>query len=218
MVRSGPFGDHFGANPGGLSMSVLEANPHGVDLGALVPRLAEILRTPSGLIELDTPALVADVDRLAAALDVPPESGFVLVGRRHLRSNNSWMHNIEVLVKGRPRCTLLMNTADAQRAGLTDGSMAVVRSRVGRITVPVEVTDDMRPGVVSLPHGWGHDLEGSEMSVARRHAGVNTNRLTDEAIIDPLSGNAVLNAIPVTVEPAPVAPEEIPDLQPVAGA
>jgi len=218
MVRSGPFGDHFGANPGGLSMSVLEANPHGVDLGALVPRLAEILRTPSGLIELDTPALVADVDRLAAALDEPPDSGFVLVGRRHLRSNNSWMHNIEVLVKGRPRCTLLMNTADALGAGLADGSTAVVSSRVGRITVPVEVTDDMRPGVVSLPHGWGHDLDGSDMSVARRHAGVNTNRLTDEAVIDPLSGNAVLNAIPVTVEPAPVTPERVADLQPVAGA
>ena len=202
MVRCGPFGDHFGRNPGGLSMDVLEANPHGVDLGPLVPRLVEVLRTASGTIELDTPALVADVDRLAAVLDSDPTDGLLLIGRRHLRSNNSWMHNIEVLMKGKARCTLLMHPDDAATAGLDEGAAATVASRVGSIDAIVEVSADMRPGVVSLPHGWGHDLDGVQMSVARRHAGVNTNILTDEAVIDPLSGNATLNAIPVSVTAA----------------
>jgi anaerobic selenocysteine-containing dehydrogenase len=168
---------------GGLSLDVLLEHPHGVDLGPLEPRLPEILRTPSGRIELAHPALVADVDRLAADLEAPdrpevgpspdggrspnggpgPEGGperLLLVGRRDLRSNNSWMHNVEVLVKGRPRCTLQVHPSDADRCGLVDGGDAVVTSRVGQVIVPVEVTSDIRTGVVSLPHGWGHDAEG----------------------------------------------------------
>jgi anaerobic selenocysteine-containing dehydrogenase len=123
----------------------------------------------------------------------------VLVGRRDLRSNNSWMHNVEVLVKGKPRCTLHVHPDDAGRLGLVDGADAEVRSRTGQVSVPVEITDAIRPGVVSIPHGWGHDLDGVELSVARRYAGVNSNLLADEELIDAVSGNAVLNGIPVEV-------------------
>jgi anaerobic selenocysteine-containing dehydrogenase len=112
------------------------------------------------------------------------------------------MHNVEVLVKGKPRCTLHVHPDDAARLGLVDGADAAVASRTGRVTVPVEVTDAIRPGVVSIPHGWGHDLEGVELSVARRYPGVNTNLLADEELVDPLSGTAVLNGIPVEVAPA----------------
>jgi anaerobic selenocysteine-containing dehydrogenase len=138
---------------------------------------------------------------LRAALDTFGEA-MVLVGRRDLRSNNSWMHNVEVLVKGKPRCTLHVHPDDAGRLGLADGGAAEVRSRTGKVTIPVEVTDGIRPGVVSIPHGWGHDLPGVELSVARRYAGVNSNLLADEELLDPLTGTAVLNGIPVEVAPA----------------
>jgi anaerobic selenocysteine-containing dehydrogenase len=201
MLRTGPYGDGFGATPGGLTLDVLLDQPHGVDLGPLEPRLPDVLRTPSGLVELAPEPIVADVDRLRAALAVPVD-GMRLVGRRDLRSNNSWMHNVEVLVKGKPRCTLHVHPDDAARLGLVDGADAAVASRTGRVTVPVEVTDAIRPGVVSIPHGWGHDLDGVELSVARRYPGVNTNLLADEELVDPLSGTAVLNGIPVEVAPA----------------
>jgi anaerobic selenocysteine-containing dehydrogenase len=201
MLRTGPYGDGFGADPGGLTLDVLLGRPHGVDLGPLEPRLPEVLRTPSGMVELAPEPIVADVARLRAALDAPA-GGMVLIGRRDLRSNNSWMHNVEVLVKGKPRCTLHVHPDDADRLGLVDGGSAEVTSRTGKVGVPVEVTDAIRPGVVSIPHGWGHDLPGVQMAVARRHAGVNSNLLADDELIDPLSGNAVLNGIPVEVAPA----------------
>jgi hypothetical protein len=201
MLRIGPFGDGFGADPEGTSLDVLLANPHGVDYGALAPRLPEILRTPSGRIELGAPELIGDLERLAAAIDELADRDLVLVGRRHIRSNNSWMHNIEVLVKGKPRCTLHVHPDDAARLGLSDGGSANVVSRVGSVMAPVEVTDAIRPGVVSLPHGWGHGQPGTRMRVAAERAGVNSNLLTDHAAMDPLSGNAVLNGIPVVVSP-----------------
>ncbi|MCB0969972.1 MAG: molybdopterin-dependent oxidoreductase [Acidimicrobiales bacterium] len=205
LIRTGPYGDGFGARtdevaPGvpPLTLAVLEERPHGVDLGPLEPRLPEVLRTPSGMVELDAEPLLADLPRLAAVLDRPvPEA--VLVGRRDLRSNNSWMHNVEVLVKGRPRCTLHVHPDDAVAWGLADGGQAEVVARVGRVEVPVEVTDAVRPGVVSLPHGWGHDLDGVRLAVAGAHAGTNSNLLTDAAVVDVPSGNAVLNGIPVSV-------------------
>ncbi len=129
------------------------------------------------------------------------DSGLLLIGRRHLRSNNSWMHNIESLVKGRPRCTLLVHPEDARRLGLEHGGDSIVRSRVGELRVPVETSDAMMPGVVSLPHGWGHDVDGIRMDVARAHAGVSSNALTDDADFDSMSGNAILNGIPVQVSP-----------------
>jgi anaerobic selenocysteine-containing dehydrogenase len=201
MLRTGPYGDAFGARPGGLSLAVLEANPHGVDLGPLAPRIPEVLRTPSGKIELAPEPIVADVARLAALLDRTPPP-MVLVGRRTLRSNNSWMHNLAPLVTGRPRCTMYLHPDDARRLGLADGDLARVRSRTGTIDVPVELTDTIMPGVVSIPHGWGHGQPGTRLDVAAEHAGVNSNLLADGEALDPLSGNAVLNGVPVTVERA----------------
>ncbi len=125
----------------------------------------------------------------------------LLIGRRHLRSNNSWMHNLPALVKGKDRCTLHIHPDDAQRLGLDDGGRALVSSAAGRIEAPVELTDGIMPGVVSIPHGWGHDAPGVRMRVASKHAGVNSNVLTDETKVDPVSGNAVLNGIPVELQP-----------------
>ena len=144
---------------------------------------------------------MADVDRLHAALDAPAPD-LVLVGRRDLRSNNSWMHNLPSLVSGRARCTLQVHPDDAARLGVADGAFARVSSRTGAVEAPVEVTEDVRPGVVSLPHGWGHELPGVRLSVAGAHAGVNANVLTDEEVLEPLSGTAILNGIPVEVGPA----------------
>ena len=219
MLRTGAYGDGFGLNPDGLSLSRLKEHPHGIDLGPLEPRIPGILRTPSGRIELAPEPLVRDVQRLREALNQSEASGLVLVGRRHLRTNNSWLANIPSLVSGRPRCVLHVHPDDASRLGLEDGSMAEVKSRVDRISVPVKVTLDIRPGVVSLPHGWGHDLPGVKMGVARAHGGWNTNLLSDDDRFDPVSNNAVLNGIPVEVSPAPpvlskrmAAPKSIPSV------
>ena len=201
MLRTGPYGDAFGSRPGGLSLDVLLEHPHGVDLGPLQPRLPEVLRTPSGRVELAPDPLVADVARLEASLQRDTGDGLVLVGRRHLRDNNSWMHNLPVILKGKPRCTLQVHPGDARRLGLAHGEPAEVASRTGRVSVPVEVTDSIRPGVVSLPHGWGHDLDGTSLSVAATRPGANSNLLSDDEAYDPLSGNAVLNGIPVKVAP-----------------
>ncbi|MGH2685150.1 MAG: molybdopterin dinucleotide binding domain-containing protein, partial [Actinomycetota bacterium] len=187
----------------GLTLDDLRAAPHGIDLGPLEPSIPEVLRTPNGRIDLAPEPLVADVDRLRVAMERGADDGsLVLVGRRHVRSNNSWLHNVEVLVKGKERCTLQVHPLDADRLGLVAGGAAKVTSRVGSLVAPVEITDIVMPGVVSLPHGWGYGAPGTKLDVAARYAGVNSNVLTDEAVIDPLSGNAVLNGIPVEVTPA----------------
>jgi anaerobic selenocysteine-containing dehydrogenase len=141
------------------------------------------------------------VPRLAAAL-ARNGNGLVLIGRRQLRSNNSWMHNLEPLVRGKEACTAHVHPDDAARLGLVDGAPARVSSRVGAIEAQVEVTDAVMPGVVSIPHGWGHGLAGTRMAVAAAHSGANSNVLADETLIDPLSGNAILNGIPVELAPA----------------
>jgi len=146
------------------------------------------------------------VERLRASLGRVEDGTLLLIGRRHLRSNNSWMHNIGTLVKGKDRCTLQVNPVDAARIGLGDGDTARVSSRTGALAAPVELTDAVAPGVVSLPHGWGHDLPGVAMAVAQAHAGVNSNLLADDERYDELSGNAVLNGIPVVVAPAGSSP------------
>ncbi len=203
LIRTGPYGDGFGVDPDGLSLSKLKANPHGIDLGALKPRLPDMLNTPGGRIDLFAGPFAEELERLGAVMTEHAfDRRLRLIGRRHLQSNNSWMHNLEELVKGKPRCTLQVNPRDAQRIGLETGVEATVRSRVGAVTVPVEVTDAVIEGVVSLPHGWGHDVSGVRMEVARKHGGENSNVLTDPDLIDPLSGTAVLNAIPVDVVPA----------------
>lgn len=200
IVQMGPYGAAFGANPTGLSLDVLLDNPHGVDLGALEPRIPEMLRTPSGRIELSPPQLLADMERLEASIALVDPDQMLLVGRRELKSNNSWMHNIKVLTKGSLSCTAQIHPDDAARLGVVTGSPLRIASRVGEVQVPAEVTDTVRVGVVSLPHGWGHGVAGTKMSVAAEKAGVNSNILSDDQAIDPLSGNSVLSAIPVTVE------------------
>jgi anaerobic selenocysteine-containing dehydrogenase len=200
MLRTGPYGDGFGTDPDGLTLAKLEAHPHGIDFGPLEPRVPEVLRTPSGKIELAPQMCLDDIDRLRSVLDAPPPS-LVLVGRRDLRSNNSWMHNLPVLVKGKDRCTLHVNPVDAAQAGVTDGASVRVRSDAGELVVAVEVTDAVREGVVSLPHGWGHDQPGTRLSVAGARPGANSNVLARRDLFDPLSGNAVLNGIPVELEP-----------------
>ena len=202
MLRTGPYGDGFGADPDGLSLSVLEDNPHGVDLGALEPdRIPDLLRTPSGRIEAFPELIRADIGRLTGSLDRDVDD-MVLIGRRHVRSNNSWMHNVRVLTKGRNRCTLQVHPDDADRLGLRDGSPATVRSRVGEVSIDVEVTDGIRPGVVSIPHGFGQNLPGVQLRVAQEYRGVNTNVLTDELFYDEISGNIALNGVPVAVSPS----------------
>jgi len=199
MLRAGPYGDGFGSHPEGLSLDLLEQNPHGVDLGPLRPRLPDVLRTASGKVELAPEPIVADLDRLRAAMGRERNGGMVLIGRRQLRSNNSWMHNLPALVKGKERCTLHIHPDDAERLGLADGECARISSAAGSVEAPVETTEDIMPGVVSIPHGWGHGAEGVRMGVASSHAGVNSNVLADESMVEPLSGNAVLNGIPVEV-------------------
>jgi anaerobic selenocysteine-containing dehydrogenase len=200
MLRSGRYGDRFRDDNEGLSLGALMAAEHGVDLGALEARLPEMLSTGSRRIELAPDLLVADVERLGEALHAAP-APLVLIGRRQVRTNNSWMHNLPVLAKGKPRCTLLVHPDDAAKHGLEAGGRARIRSRVGDIVAPVEVTDAMRPGVVSLPHGFGHDAPGVQLRVAAElQPGVNSNLLADELGLDALSCNAILNGIPVELE------------------
>ncbi|MBA3358395.1 MAG: molybdopterin-dependent oxidoreductase [Thermoleophilaceae bacterium] len=202
LLRTGPYGDAFGEDPEGLTLARLEESPHGVDLGPLQPRLPGVLRTTSGKVELAPEPIAADVPRLREALGREHNGAMVLVGRRQLRSNNSWMHNLGPLVKGKDSCTAHVHPSDAERLGLVDGEAAVLRSATGQIEAPVEITDAVMPGVVSVPHGWGHDAPGMRMDVAAAHAGVNSNVLADESAVDRVSGNAVLNGIPVEVGPA----------------
>jgi anaerobic selenocysteine-containing dehydrogenase len=198
-LRTGPYGDQFGRKPEGLNLDKVIASEGGIDLGPLTPRIPEILRTPSGKIELAPAMLLEDLKRPAADLARPaPE--MVIVGRRQLHSNNSWMHNLPVLAKSAARCTALINPVDAQRLGLRNGGKARVSRDGASIEVQVEITDEMMPGVVSLPHGWGHSLPGIKLSVASAHPGVNLNALLDESLRDPLSGNAVLTGVAVKME------------------
>ncbi|MFK0236805.1 molybdopterin-dependent oxidoreductase [Streptomyces vinaceus] len=186
----------------GLTLERLLAHPHGIDLGPLRPRLPGVLRTRSGRIELLPDPITAELPRLRAALADRPAT-LVLVGRRHLRSNNSWLHNVPALTGGSNRCTLQVNPEDAGRLGLTEGGLARITADGGSLDVPVEVTDTVRTGVVSLPHGWGHDRDGVRLSVASAAPGANVNQLLDGSRLDPLSGTAVLNGFPVELTPLP---------------
>ncbi|MET9802656.1 molybdopterin oxidoreductase family protein [Streptomyces sp. NPDC006368] len=198
MLRLGPYA---------LTLDVLRAHPHGVDLGPLRPRVPQVLKTRSGRVELLPAPIAADLPRLRGALDdIPPDDGLVLVGRRHLRSNNSWLHNIPALNGGTNTCTLQVHPEDAARLGLADGAPARIKAEGGELEVPVEITDGVRRGVVSLPHGWGHDRPGTRMAVAAGRPGVNVNQLLDGTRLDPLSGTAVLNGFPVHVTPSLVTP------------
>jgi len=199
-LRGGPYGDRFGLVSGGLTLARVKAATAGIDLGPLDARVPEVLRTPSGKIELAPSMLVDDLGRVRADLERPvPE--LVIIGRRQLRSNNSWMHNLPTLAKGPFRCVALVNPADATRLGVVDGGRAKLASDGRSIEVVVEVSDEMMPGVVSLPHGWGHDQAGTHMKVAAERPGANLNAILDDRKRDPLSGNAVLTGVAVTLSP-----------------
>jgi len=201
-LRTGPYGMRSRHR---LSVAALQRNPHGVDLGPLEPSLPERLMTPDKRIQLAPEVLVRDLARVEAELLTAPSARngeLLLVGRRDLRSNNSWMHNSLRLVKGPERCTLLMHPDDARARGLSAGQTVQVRSRVGSVPVHLEVTDSMMPGVVSLPHGWGHGRAGVQLRVASAHAGVSLNDLTDDRAVDALLGTAAFSATPVQVTAA----------------
>jgi len=186
----------------GLTLAEVEAAPNGIDLGPLSPCMAERLRTEDKMIRCAHPDFLAELERFAGSLDKEQPDALRLIGRRHVRQNNSWLHNSKRLLKGPDRCTLMIHPDDAAARGMADGAMATVTSRVNSVDIPVEITDDVMPGVVSIPHGFGHGREGVGLSVADEKPGVSINDLTDTKGFDPLSGNAVLNAVSVTVERA----------------
>jgi anaerobic selenocysteine-containing dehydrogenase len=210
-LRSGPYGAGFRPFAGGLTLKRLERQPHGVDLGPHPPCLPARLRTAGRRIVLAPAAFVADVERLRARLGSATageqamgngHGALRLIGRRQVQSNNSWMHNVPRLMRGKDRCTLLMHPGDAALRGLHNGALVEIVSRTGRIRAPLEVSDEMKPGVVSLPHGWGHDRPGIRLATAASHPGASLNDVTDEERVDVLSGNAALSGVPVTVAAA----------------
>ena len=197
LWRAGPYG--AGTGTAGLSLQAMLDAPSGVvDHGPLEPRLPDVLATATGRIVLAPDEVLADLPRLTAAMEAP-QDGLLLVGRRHLRTNNSWGQNVPALMGSTDLCTLQVHPDDAAAHGLCDGGRAIVRSRVGAVEAPVEVTEDIVPGTVSLPHGFGNDEDGIRLRVAADVGGVNSNVLTDEQEVDAVSGNAVLNGIPVDV-------------------
>ncbi|MFT4629120.1 MAG: anaerobic selenocysteine-containing dehydrogenase [Dinoroseobacter sp.] len=205
VVAAGIEADFYGPeqNPEvALTMEKIKAAPHGIDLGPLVPSLDQRLATQNGLINLAPKIYIDDLSRLEAAESEYNPGDLLLIGRRHVRSNNSWMHNYHRLVKGKPRWQLMMHPQDMQARGLKDEAQVTIESRVGAVTTTVLSTDEVMPGVVSLPHGWGHNRKGVKMAIATQQQGVNCNELTDDKFIDKMSGNAALNGVPVTVKAA----------------
>ena len=202
LLRIGPHGDGFRPWRRGLRVRDLERSPSGIDLGPLEPCLDRVLQTGNGRIDLAPEPMLAELDRLAAE-EAPAAGSLVMIGRRDMRTCNSWMHNTRVSTKGPERCTLLMHPEDARRAALTEGQRVRITSRVGAVQAPLELSSDLMPGVVSLPHGWGHRGPGLAMRVAEAHPGVSCNDLVDDAVLEPVVANAVFNGVPVTVEALP---------------
>ena len=204
--------------PHGLTLRALRRSPHGVDLGPLEPgRFPARIATPDRMADVAPDDFVREARRRLLAdadsgtqrdTDDGAEAGLVLIGRRQLRDKNSWLHNVPRLVKGPSRCTLLVHPIDAESRGLASGDLARLTSTAGAIVVPVEVTDEMRPGVVSLPHGWGHDRDGIRLSIAHAHQGASANDVTSEMHLDTLSGNAAFNGLAVTLHRADAATRE----------
>lgn len=205
-LRMGEYGGKL--NPfdtAGLSIKKLLENPHGIDLGPLRSVLPEKLFTRAKKVLLAPEVFCKDLERLDKSRQAQQKDELMLIGRRELRTNNSWIHNSHRMVKGKPRCTLLMNPRDAENRSLVNGQSVQVRSRVGQVDVPVEISDEMMPGVVSLPHGWGHGRKGAQLRVASQTPGVSINDLTDDGRVDSMSGVAALSGTPVTVQAANVS-------------
>ena len=188
------------AGPQNISLAEIEAEENGYDMGPLKPRLPERLKTDHGKIECMPKPVIDDLELYASEFAKDEPGGFRLIGRRHVRSNNSWLHNSRRLIKGPNRCTLMIHPEDAENLHLSGGDIARVFNHVGSVELETEISEDVMPGVVSIPHGYGHGKKGVKLSVARERPGVSINDLTDPALIDPLSGNAVLNGVPVEIE------------------
>ena len=205
-LRLGAYGKRFNPFGTGLSLGQLKKNPHGIDLGPMQSTLAEVLPEKHGPVDLAPDIFVGDLDRLRARFlapgSVPNDGQLLLIGRRQLRSNNSWMHNSQRLMKGKSRCTVMINPEDAERLGVKSGDQVTLSSRVGQVTAPAEITADMMAGVVSLPHGFGHGRDGVQLDVATSHPGVSVNDLTDDQLMDELSGTAAFSGVPVTLKAA----------------
>lgn len=201
LLRLGPYGDKLIPFRDGLGLAKLRKEVHGVDLGPLVPMRVRRVMKPEAKVDLCAPDILADLRRVDAEIERAAPGGLVLIGRRHVRSNNSWMHNCPSLVKGPDRTALLVHPSDAASRGLSDGGAARVKSRVGEVTVKVKVTDEVMPGVVSLPHGFGQGVTKDTLRVAGAVGAPGMNLLTDDAVVEPLTGSAVLTGVPVTVEP-----------------
>jgi anaerobic selenocysteine-containing dehydrogenase len=205
LMRIGPYGDRFLPWSDGLSLAKLKNAPHGIDLGPMQVGHERRMYHPDRKVHLAVPALLEEFGRLEREMAEPIDADeLLLVGRRELRSNNSWMHNVPSLVSGRERCVLYVHPDDAARRGLHDGCAAVLASRVHRGEVRVQVTDEMMPGVVSLPHGWGHAASEQWQRVAGSRPGVSANDWTDDAAFEPVIGQSILNGVPVTLELAAV--------------
>lgn len=200
LAKLSPLNRHWQGLPKGLSLHALRECPSGVDLGPLQPSLPDRLFTRDGRINLAPRRYLDDLGRLHDMLATPADDDLLLIGRRHVRSNNSWMHNSQRLVKGKDRCTLMIHPKDASRLGLQATDSAKISAETRQIVLPVEITEDVMPGVVSIPHGWGHDREGTGQSVAAAHAGASINDVLSDGDIDPLSGTSVLNGQSVTVK------------------
>ena len=209
LLRLGPHGDRFIPGHPGINLAKLKKASHGIDYGPLVPSRGSKVRHPEGRVDLSPAVLLKDAERLDAWVAEARGSGLVLIGRRHLRTNNSWMHNVQSLTKGPRRDQLLMNPADGARLGIVEGAQVQVTARVGSALAQVALTEDVRPGVVSLPHGYGHAVCADSMRIAGALPGPNLNALTDELMVEPVLGTAVLNGVPVQVVPVQVVPMQV---------
>ena len=198
-LRRGPYA--------GMSLNKLKKKPHGFDLGPLKRMLPQALKHKDKQIHLNINFYQADLERVREMMQNYDDKQILLIGRRHVRSNNSWLHNSYRLVKGKPRCTLMLHPETAKEYGIEDGQNVKVISRVGSVMIVAEVTNELMPRVVSIPHGWGHGRKGVKQKIAQAHAGVSVNDLTDDMLIDQLSGNAAVNGVPVQLEA--IEPKEL---------
>lgn len=198
-LRRGPYA--------GMNLNKLKKKPHGLDLGTLKRMLPQSIKHKDKKIHLNIDFYQADLARVQTMMQDYDDKQILLIGRRHVRSNNSWLHNSYRLVKGKPRCTLMLHPETAQQHSIKDGQEVKVTSRVGSVIITAEVTDELMPGVVSIPHGWGHGRKGVQQKIAQAHAGVSVNDLTDDTLIDQLSGNAAVNGVPVQLQA--IEPEEV---------
>ncbi len=198
MLRAGPYGDKFDGE--GLTLAQLKQSPHGIDLGPLQPRLPALLATKNKRINIAPDIITADLARLHLALEKGPGDHMLLIGRRHIRDMNSWLHNLNNFARGKNRCTLLLNPQDAQRIGVSTGGMARITSKVGEFEAEVTITDSIMPGVVSLPHGFGHNYKDTQQAIASgKTPGISANDLVDDNEMDVPSGTSVVNGVPVVV-------------------